>query len=73
MFRTRWHVATQRLNRFGVHAADSLAERRELLEARIDAARHDLDEHLRAQRQAFDELAAVRRSARSLQPLHLPA
>jgi stearoyl-CoA desaturase (delta-9 desaturase) len=73
MFRTRWHVATQRLAHFGVQAADSLSERRELLEARIEAARHDLDEHLRAQRQAFEELAVVRRSARALQPVQLPA
>jgi len=73
IFRTRWHVATERLARFGVHAADSLAERRELLEARIEAARHDLDEHVQAKRQAIEELAVVRRSARLLQPIRLPA
>jgi stearoyl-CoA desaturase (delta-9 desaturase) len=68
MFRTRWHVASERLAAFGVHAADSLAERRTALEARVEAARHDLDEHLRAQRAAFAELSAMRRAARSLQP-----
>ncbi len=66
MFRTRWHVAAERLAAVGGHAAESLADRRHVLEARVDAARHDLDEHLRAQRLAFEELAAVRRAARSL-------
>jgi stearoyl-CoA desaturase (delta-9 desaturase) len=73
MFRTRWHVAAQRLTAVGVHAADALADRRQVLEARIEAARHDLDEHLRAQRLAFEELAAMRRAARTLQPIRLPA
>ncbi|MGQ0831698.1 MAG: acyl-CoA desaturase [Microthrixaceae bacterium] len=73
MFRTRWHVATARLTAFGTHAAEELAERRQLLEARIEAARSDLDEHLRAQRAAFAELAAVRRAARSGRPVRLPA
>lgn len=72
LFRTRWHVATQRLAAFGHHAAEGLTDRRHVLEARIDAARSDLDEHLRAQRSAFAELAAIRRAARSGQPLRLP-
>jgi hypothetical protein len=69
MFRTRWRVASERLTAFGIHAADTLVERRAVLEARIDAARQDLDECVRAQRLAFDELAAVCRAARSLQPV----
>jgi stearoyl-CoA desaturase (Delta-9 desaturase) len=69
MFRTRWHVAATRLAAFGEHAAESLTDRRLALEARIDAARHDLDEHRRAQREAFAELAAVRRAARARRPL----
>ena len=69
MFRTRWRVASERLVAFGIHAADTLSERRALLEARIDAARQDLDEYFRAQRMAFDELAAVCLAARSLQPV----
>jgi stearoyl-CoA desaturase (delta-9 desaturase) len=72
MFRTRWHMATQRLAAFGVHAAETLHERRQELEARIEAARGDLDEHLRAQRAALDELALVCTAARRLQPLRLP-
>lgn len=73
MFRTRWQVAAERLTAFGVHAADVLAARRQVLEDRIEAARHDLDEYLRAQRLAFEELAAVRRAARTLRPLHVVA
>jgi stearoyl-CoA desaturase (delta-9 desaturase) len=65
MFRTRWGVAARRLAVIGVNAADALAERRLLLEARVEAARHDLDEHFKAQRAAFEELAAVRRAARA--------
>lgn len=65
LFRTRWAAATERLAAFGLAATEALTERRQELEARIEAARHDLDEHLRAQRQAFEELAAVRRAARS--------
>jgi hypothetical protein len=45
--------------------ADILAARRQLLEDRIEAARHDLDGSVRAQRLAFEELAAIRRAARS--------
>ncbi len=73
LFRTRWHVATERIGEFGHHAAEGLTERRQVLEARIEAARSDLDEHLRAQRSAFAELAVIRRAARSGQPLRLPA
>jgi stearoyl-CoA desaturase (Delta-9 desaturase) len=69
MFRTRWGVAARRLSAVGIHATDALAERGQLLEARVDAARHDLDAHLRAQRAAFEELAAVRRAARSRRAL----
>jgi stearoyl-CoA desaturase (delta-9 desaturase) len=72
MFRTRWHVAAQRLVAFGVHAAESLAERRQELEARIEAARGDFDEYVRAQRAALDELALVCTAARRLQPVLLP-
>ena len=73
IFRTRWHVAAQRLAAFGEHAAESLHERRVVLEERIEAARGNVDEHLRAQRAALDELALVRRAARSRRPLQLPA
>ncbi|MGI9641448.1 MAG: acyl-CoA desaturase [Acidimicrobiia bacterium] len=69
MFQKRWHVASERLVAFGIHAADTLAERRAVLEARIDAARHDFDQYLQAQRLAFDELAALRLAAHSLQPV----
>jgi hypothetical protein len=65
VFRTRWGVAARRLSAVGIHATDALAERGHLLEARVEAARHDLDAHLRAQRAAFEELATVRRAARS--------
>ena len=47
----------------------AVAARRQHLEDRIEAARHDLPEHLRAQKAALEELAAVRRAARRLQPL----
>jgi stearoyl-CoA desaturase (delta-9 desaturase) len=66
MFRTRWHLATVRLAVVGVEVADTLAARRHLLEDRIEAARHDVDGYVRAQRLAFEELAAIRRAARSL-------
>jgi stearoyl-CoA desaturase (delta-9 desaturase) len=66
MFRTRWHLATVRLAVVGVEVADALASRRQLLEGRIEAAAHDLDAYVRAQRLAFDELAAILRMARSL-------
>ena len=69
MFRTRWGVAARRLSAVGIHATDVLTDRRQLLEARVEAARHDLDAHLRAQRAAFAELAAVRRAARSRRAL----
>lgn len=69
MFRTHWDTAAARLAAAGHQAAESLAERRQAIEDRIEAARHDLDEHLRAQRQAFAELAAVRRAARAGRPL----
>jgi stearoyl-CoA desaturase (delta-9 desaturase) len=71
LFRTRWHVATERLAAVSTNAAEALAERRHQVEARVEAARHDLDEHLRAQRWAFEELAAVRRAARTLQPIRV--
>jgi len=71
VFRTRWHVAAQRLAGFGVHAADTLTERRHAIEARVEAARWDLDEYVRAQRWAFEELKAVRRAARALQPVRV--
>jgi stearoyl-CoA desaturase (delta-9 desaturase) len=70
LFRTRWHVAAVRM---GTHAAESLHERRVLLEARIEAARDNVDEHLRAQRAALEELASVRRASRSRRALQLPA
>ncbi len=72
LFRTRWHVATERLVGYGVEKADALAARRQLLEDRIEAARHDLPEYLRAQKAAFEELAAVRRAARALRPAAVP-
>ena len=72
LFRTRWQVAAARLAGLGVHAGESLHERRLVLEARIEAARGDLDEYLRAQRSAVEELAHVRRAARSRRPLRLP-
>jgi hypothetical protein len=73
MFRTRWSVAARRLSAVGAHAADALTERRLVLEARVEAARHDLDEHFKAQRTAFEELAAMRRAARSGRSVPLPA
>jgi stearoyl-CoA desaturase (delta-9 desaturase) len=69
MFRASWQQAATRLVAMGDHAAESLAERRQALEDRIDAVRHDLDEHRRAQRDALAELAAVRRAARARRPL----
>jgi stearoyl-CoA desaturase (delta-9 desaturase) len=66
MFRTRWHLATVRLAVVGVEVADALAARRQLLEDGIEAARHDLDAYVRAQRLAFEELAAIGRAVRSL-------
>ncbi|MDH3704637.1 MAG: hypothetical protein OES57_01130, partial [Acidimicrobiia bacterium] len=69
MFHTRWHVASERLVAFGIHAADTLTERRAVLEARIDAARQDLDAYIQAQRLALDDLAALCLAARSLQPV----
>jgi stearoyl-CoA desaturase (Delta-9 desaturase) len=72
VFRTRWHVAAQRLAAFGVHAGEALTERRHELEARIEAARGDLDAHLQAQRAALDELALVCVAACRLQPVRLP-
>ena len=68
LFRTRWHAAAVRLAALEAGAAEALATRRQHLEERIESARHDLDEHLRAQRRAWDELAAVRHAARTLQP-----
>ena len=73
MFRTRWQRATVRLVAFGVERADALAARRQQLEDRIEAARHDLPEHLRAQRLALEELAAVCLAARRLQPIAIRA
>jgi len=73
MFRTRWIAAAERLAAFGVQATSALAERRSMLEARIEAAGHDLDERVRAQRRALEELAAVRRAARLRRPDLLPA
>jgi stearoyl-CoA desaturase (delta-9 desaturase) len=73
MFRTRWGVAARRLSAVGAHAADALTERRLVLEARVEAARSDLDEHVKAQRTAFEELAAMRRAARSGRSIPLSA
>jgi stearoyl-CoA desaturase (delta-9 desaturase) len=69
MFRTGWNQATARLAAVGDHAVESLGERRQALEDRIESVRHDLDEHRRAQREALTELAAVRRAARTRRPL----
>jgi stearoyl-CoA desaturase (Delta-9 desaturase) len=69
LFRTRWHEAAQALAAAGSSAADGLAERRDALEARVHAARHDVQEHLRAQQAAREELAAVRLAARRAVPL----
>jgi stearoyl-CoA desaturase (delta-9 desaturase) len=69
VFRARWEVASGRLAAFGTDVTDILTARRELLEARIEAARHGVDESIRAQRLALADLAAVRRAARSLRPL----
>jgi stearoyl-CoA desaturase (delta-9 desaturase) len=68
MFRTRWHRAAARLAAAGHHAADAPGERRQLLEDRIAAARGDVGAYLEAQRNALEELAAIRRTARSLRP-----
>ncbi|MCU1483555.1 MAG: Delta-9 acyl-phospholipid desaturase [Actinomycetia bacterium] len=68
-FRARWQVASERLAAFGTDVADALTARRHVLEARIEAARHELDESIRAQRLALADLAAVRRAARSRRPL----
>jgi len=72
LFRTRWHAATRRLAAAGIHASSALAERRQVLEDRIHAARHDLDAYMAAQRAALEELAVVRRAARRLQPIPVP-
>ncbi|MCO8126866.1 acyl-CoA desaturase [Acidimicrobiia bacterium EGI L10123] len=69
MFRTGWQQAAARLAAMGDQAGDALAERRQALEDRIEAVRHDLDAHRRAQREAMAELAAVRRAARTGRPL----
>ncbi len=73
MFRTRWHVATERLVAFGHHTAEALTDRRHVLEARIDAALGDLDAYMLAIRMAHAELAVVRQAARSGRPLSLPS
>jgi stearoyl-CoA desaturase (Delta-9 desaturase) len=67
LFRQRWRAAETRLVAAGTHAADALTERRDALEARVHAARDDFDEYVRAQRQAFEELAAVRQAALAVQ------
>jgi stearoyl-CoA desaturase (Delta-9 desaturase) len=64
MFRARWQRASTRLAAVGTHAAESLTERRQQLEARIDSARHDLDELLVAQRHAIEELTLLCQQAR---------
>ena len=71
MFRTGWHAAAERLVAIGAGASDALTARRQHLEERIEAARHDLDAYVRAQRQALEELAAMRRAARTLQPAYV--
>jgi stearoyl-CoA desaturase (Delta-9 desaturase) len=72
MFRRAWHDAARRLAAAGTHAAESLAERRLAIEQQIEAARHDLDALLHAQRLALEELALVRTEAR-LRPIRLRA
>lgn len=67
-FRARWHRAAERLASSGAHAWDALLERRAAVEARVEAAVHDAAEHMRAKRQAWDELAALWRDA-GLSPL----
>lgn len=69
LFRTHWDAAAARLAAAGAHAAESLHEQRLAIEARIDAARSDLDEHVRVQREALAELAAIRRAARARRPV----
>jgi stearoyl-CoA desaturase (Delta-9 desaturase) len=68
VFRTRWHEAATSLAAAGTHAADSLHARRSALEERIEAARHDVDEYVRAQRAALAELAELLAAARTLRP-----